>query len=314
MGKRNIIIDCDPGIDDVIALLLAAANEDKLNILGITTVAGNQTIEKVTYNVLGLMSFLGKDIKTAMGATGPLLREKNPVDNIHGENGVGSYQFPHTKKLYSDNAVTFLRDTIKLSKDKVTLVAIGPLTNIALLIKTFPDVKEKIELISIMGGSAGEGNITPCAEFNIWSDPEAARIVFDSKLPIVMSGLNVTHSTGLYMEDVLNLMKSEGKITKMCGKILNFYFKGDNVKEGTFTPIHDTSAIMYLIHPQLYKFRHMNVIVDCSEGLNRGNTVVDMRDGVNYNESYPRVLLDADSEKFKKILLESLYKLDEIYR
>lgn len=314
MKKRNIIIDCDPGIDDVVALSLAVANEDRLNISGITTVAGNQTIEKVTDNALGLMSFLDKDIKIARGARGPLVREKRPASGVHGENGVGDYQFPHTKELYSDNAVTFLRDTIMASEGKVTLVPIGPLTNIALLIKTFPEVTEKIELLSIMGGSAREGNITPCAEFNVWADPEAARIVFDSKLPIVMSGLNVTHSTGLYMEDVLQLLKSTGKITRMCGEILNFYFKGDHVKEGTFTPIHDACAIMYLIHPELYKFKHADVAVDCSEGLNRGNTVVDIRDWIDYDESYPKVLSDVDLEKFREILLENLYRLDEIYR
>ncbi len=314
MKKRNIIIDCDPGIDDIVALCFAFANEENFNILGITTVAGNQTIEKVTDNATGLMSFLNKDIKIAKGVSRPLVREKKPASGVHGENGVGDYQFPHTKEIYSDNAITFLRDTIMASEEKVTLVPVGPLTNIALLIKTFPEVMEKIELLSIMGGSTDGGNVTPSAEFNVWADPEAARIVFDSKLSIVMSGLNVTHSTGLYREDVDHLLKSSGKITKMCGEILNFYFKGDHVKEGTFTPIHDACAIMYLVHPELYKFRHMDVVVDCSEGMNRGNTVADVRDWINYDETYPKVLVDVEMEKFREILLENLYKLDEVYK
>lgn len=314
MKKRNIIIDCDPGIDDIVALCFAFANEEKFNILGITTVAGNQTIEKVTDNATGLMSFLNKDIKIARGVSRPLVREKKPASGVHGENGVGDYQFPHTKEIYSDNAITFLRDTIMTSEEKVTLVPVGPLTNIALLIKAFPEVMEKIELLSIMGGSTDGGNVTPSAEFNVWADPEAARIVFDSKLPIVMSGLNVTHSTGLFREDVDNLLRSTGKVTKMCGEILNFYFKGDHVKAGTFTPIHDACAIMYLVHPELYKFRHMDVVVDCSEGMNRGNTVTDVREWINYDESYPKVLVDVEMEKFREILLENLYKLDEIYK
>lgn len=314
MKKRNVIIDCDPGIDDVVALAFAIANEDKLNILGITTVAGNQTVEKVTDNTIGLMSFLNKDIKIAKGAKGPLIREKKPASYVHGANGVGDYQFPHTKELYSNNAITFLRDTIMASDEKVTLIPVGPLTNIALLIKIFPEVIDKIELLSIMGGSTEGGNTTPTAEFNIWADPEAARIVFDSKLPIVMSGLNVTHSTGLFRGDVDELLKSSGKVTKMCGEILNFYFKGDHVKKGTFTPIHDACAIMYLIHPELYSFRHMDVVVDCSEGLNRGNTVADVREWIEYDETYPKVLVDVDLEKFRKILLEDLYKLDEIFK
>ncbi len=312
MKKRNIIIDCDPGIDDIVALCFAFANEDKFNILGITTVAGNQTIENVTNNTIGLMSFLNKDIKIASGSKGPLLREKRPAINVHGANGAGDYQFPHTKELYSDNAVTFLRDTIMESEEKVTLVPVGPLTNIALLFKTFPEVMDKIELLSIMGGATEGGNTTPTAEFNIWADPEAARIVFDSKVPIVMSGLNVTHSTGLFRKDVDELLKSTGKVTKMCGEILNFYFKGDHVKKGTFTPIHDACALMYLIHPELYKFKHMDVTVDCSEGLNRGNTVCDIREWIDYDESYPMVLTDVDLNRFREILLEDLYKLDNM--
>ncbi len=314
MKKRSIIIDCDPGIDDVVALCFALANEDKLNILGITTVAGNQTIEKVTDNAIGLMSFLNKDIKIARGARGPLLREKRPSIMVHGENGVGDYEFPHNKELCSNNAVMFLRDTLMASDEKVTLVPVGPLTNIALLLKTFPEVVDKIELLSIMGGSTDGGNTTPTAEFNVWADPEAASIVFKSRVPIAMSGLNVTHSTGLYRRDVDELLKSTGKVTKMCGEILNYYFKGDHVKKGTFTPIHDACAVMYLIHPELFEYRHMDVVVDCSEGLNRGNTVCDTREWIDYDESYPKVLTGVNLEKFRETLLEDLYKSDNSYK
>lgn len=309
--RRNIIIDCDPGIDDVIAISLAIANEDKLNILGITTVAGNQTIEKVTKNTLGLLSFFDKDIKVAKGAKGPLIRQKRPASNVHGENGVGDYEFPEPKELYSNNAVIFLRDAIMNSDDKVTLVPVGPLTNIALLIKTFPEVMEKIELLSIMGGSTNGGNITPSAEFNIWADPEAARIVFDSRLNIVMSGLNVTHSTGLNRDDVDKLVKSKGKATRMFGEILDFYFRGDHVNNGTFTPIHDACSIMYLLHPELYQYKHMDVNVDCSEELSRGNTICDVREWIKYDDTYPRVLTYVDSEKFTELLLDNLYSLDK---
>ena len=314
MKKRNIIIDCDPGIDDIVALCFAIAKEDKLNILGITTVAGNQSIEKVTKNALGLMSFLNKDIKVAKGAKGPLVRVKRPAINVHGENGVGDYKLPEGAELYSDNAITFLRDTIMNADDKVTLVPVGPLTNIALLLKTFPEVIEKIELLSIMGGSTNGGNCTPTAEFNVWADPEAARIVFDSKLPIVMSGLNVTHCTGLYREDVDNLLKSDGKVSHMCGEILDFYFRGDHVKSGKFTPIHDACSIMYLVHPELYQYKHMDVKVDCSEDLNRGYTACDVREWIDYDESYPKILTSVDQDRFTEILLKELYKLDTIVK
>ena len=315
MKKRNIIIDCDPGIDDIVALSLAFANEDKLNILGITTVSGNQTIEKVTLNTLKVLSYYSKNIKVAMGQRRPLIREKSAVSSVHGENGMGDYQLPEpTLKLYSDNAITFLRDTILSSKEKVTLVPVGPLTNIALLIKVFPEVTENIELVSVMGGSTFGGNRTSCAEFNVWADPEAAKIVFDSKLSIVMSGLNVTHSTGLYKEDVEMLADSTGKATELCGKMLQYYFKGDHVKEGTFTPIHDACALMYLLYPELYQFRHMKVDVECSGELSRGNTVADVREWIKYDSTYPKVLTGVDSEKFREILLNNLYKFDEMLK
>lgn len=310
--RKNIIIDCDPGIDDAVAILLALANEDKLNILGITTVTGNQSIEKVTNNALKLVSFLNRDIKVAKGADTPLIREKRVAGNVHGTTGMGNYELPEAKNtIVSENAVEFLKNTILSSSEKVTLVPIGPLTNIALLFKVYPEVKENIEEIVLMGGAIHGGNVTPTAEFNIWADPESAKIVFLSKVKIVMNGLDVTHSTGLYRDDVTNLLKSSGKVSNMCGEILNFYFNGDHVKNGTFTPIHDACAIMYLIHPELYSFRHMPVEIDCSVELNRGMTVGDNREWIKYDDTYPKVLMGIDTEKFRELLFESIYKLDK---
>lgn len=312
MERRNIIIDCDPGIDDAVAITLAIAHEDKLNILGITTVSGNQSIEKVTNNALKLVSFLNRDIKVAKGADTPLIREKRVAEGVHGSTGMGNYELPAPNgKIVDENAVEFLKDTILNSKEKITLVPVGPLTNIALLLKVYPEVKENIDEMVIMGGAINGGNVTPTAEFNVWADPEAAKIVFASGVKIVMNGLDVTHSTGLYRQDVDKLLISKGKVSNMCGEVLNFYFAGDHVKEGTFSPIHDASAIMYLLHPELYTYRHMPVDVDCSEGLNRGMTVGDNREWITYDETYTKVLMGVDTEKFKEILLESIYKLDK---
>ncbi|QSX04944.1 nucleoside hydrolase [Sedimentibacter sp. zth1] len=310
--KKNIIIDCDPGIDDAVAITLAIANEDKLNILGITTVTGNQSIEKVTNNALKLVSFLNRDIKVAKGVDMPLIREKHVAEGVHGTTGMGNYALPETNStVVKENAVEFLKNTILNSKDKITLVPIGPLTNIALLFKVYPEVKENIDEIVLMGGAINGGNITSTGEFNIWADPEAAQIVFKSGVKIVMNGLDVTHSTGLYMNDVQELLKSDKKVSNMCGQILEFYFRGDHVKEHTFTPIHDASAIMYLIHEELYNYRYMPVNVDLSESFNRGMTVGDNREWIKYDETYPKVLMGVDTEKFRQYLLESIYKLDE---
>lgn len=312
MNRRKIIIDCDPGIDDAIAIALAIANEDKLDILGITTVTGNQSIEKVTNNALKLVSFLNRDIKVAKGVDRPLIREKRVAEDIHGKTGMGNYELPETKyQIVKENAVEFLRNTILSSNEKITLVVIGPQTNIALLLKVFPEVKENIEQIVMMGGAINGGNVTQTGEFNIWADPEAAKIVFSSNIKIVMNGLDVTHNTGLYKDDVKALVESEGRVSNMCGQILDFYFQREQVKDATFAPIHDASAIMYLIHPEIYKFKHMCIDIDCSEGLNRGMTVGDNREWIIYDESYPKVLMGVDCDKFSELLLEALYKFDK---
>lgn len=312
MNKRNIIIDCDPGIDDAIAIIYAAANDDRLNILGITTVTGNQSIEKVTNNALKLVSFLKKDIKVAKGADTPLLREKRVAVGVHGSTGMGNYELPEpTNKLLAENAVEFLKNTILASNEKITLVPIGPLTNIALLFKVYPETKDKIDEIVLMGGAIHGGNATPTAEFNIWADPEAAKIVFDSKVKIVMAGLDVTHHSGLYRDDVKELLESNGKVSNMCGQILDFYFKGDHVKNGSFTPIHDACAVMYLLHPEIYSYRHMPVDIDCSYSLNRGMTVGDNREWIKYDETYPKILMGIDTDKCRELLLEAIYEMDK---
>lgn len=312
MNKRNIIIDCDPGIDDAIALVYAAANDDRLNVLGITSVTGNQSIEKVTNNALKLVSFLKMDTKVAKGADTPLIREKRDASYVHGSTGMGNYELPApSNKIVSENAVEFLRNILISSEEKITLVPIGPLTNIALLFKVYPEVKEKVDEIVLMGGAIHGGNTTPTAEFNIWMDPEAAKIVFDSKVKIVMAGLDVTHHSGLYRDDVRELLASKGKVSNMCGEILDFYFKGDHVKNGSFTPIHDACAVMYLLHPEIYSYRHMPVDIDCSYSLNRGMTVGDSREWIKYDETHPRILTGIDTDKFRELLLEAIYKMDE---
>ena len=310
--KRNIIIDCDPGIDDVLAILLALANQDKLNILGVTTVAGNQTLEKVTLNLRKLYTYLGVKTETASGSTKPLIRQLR-VGTVHGETGLGDFKFPEPQiELDSTNAVTFMYDKIMKSKEKVTLVPIGPLTNIGLLLSTFPEVKEKIELISLMGGSIFAGNITSKAEFNIYVDPEAAKIVFNSEVPIVMSGLEVTHKACINKSEIKDLINSNGKVSKMCGEIINYYFKLEKVTEDKMTPIHDACSIMYLLYPEIFEYKYMQIDVDCSEGYNRGMTVADTRDWIKYDNYNTKVLLNVDRDVFSKILLDAIYRLDNL--
>ena len=220
---RNIIIDCDPGHDDAIAILMAIANSDKLKIKGITTVGGNQFLDKITDNVLKLLSYIGEDIKVAKGAEGPLLRELTVAPEAHGDSGMDGPILPESKfKAVEINAVEFMLDIIRSSEEKITLVPIAPLTNIALLLTAYPEVKSKIEMICLMGGSIEEGNVTPTAEFNIFVDPEAAKIVFNSGIPIIMSGLNFTNRVSIYDNEISELKKG-GKASVLVGELLDFY-------------------------------------------------------------------------------------------
>lgn len=310
MKKRNIIIDCDPGQDDVMALLLALANQDKLNILGVTTVAGNQTLEKATYNLRRLYTYLGISTPAASGATGPITGRVVKGAAIHGASGLDGWDFPEPEfELESNNAVTFLFDKIMNAEGKVTLVPIGPLTNIGLLFAVFPEVKEKIELISLMGGSIYSGNRTPHAEFNIYADPEAAKIVFDSGIPIVMSGLEVTHKAVITDEEIALLKSSDGKVSKMCGSLLDFYTRD---KKSHSYSLHDVCSIIYLLNSEIFEYKDMNIEIETSDGPFRGCTVTDKREWVVQDNPNARVLLNIDREKFINILLEGFTKLDGI--
>ncbi len=312
MDKRNIIIDCDPGHDDVMAILLALANTERLNILGITTVAGNQTLAKVTNNIRRLFSYLNIKLPSACGASKPLIKDLITGKDVHGETGLDGWDFGQPYfELESDNAVVFLKDKIMSAQGKVTLVPLGPLTNIALLLSVFPQVKEKINLISLMGGSIYSGNRTPYAEFNIYVDPEAAKIVFDSGIPIVMSGLEVTHKAGINDKQIEELMKKDGKVSKMCGNLLYTYTRF-HAKEGYSTyPIHDACSVMYLLHPEIFKGLDLQINIDTSDGTYRGRTSGDLREWVKNDHTNAKVLLDLDRDKFIKILIDGFEKLDK---
>lgn len=311
MKKRNIIIDCDPGHDDVMAILLALAHKDSFNILGITTVAGNQTLAKVTNNIRRLFTYLGTGVPTACGAAKPLVKELVTGGDVHGETGLDGWDFGQpTFQLESDNAIVFLRDKIMEADGKVTLIPIGPLTNIALLFSVFPETKEKIDLISLMGGSIYSGNRTPHAEFNIYVDPEAAKIVFDAGLPIVMSGLEVTHIAAINDLEISALKESDGKVSKMCGNLLHFYTRFHSGQGYSSYPIHDACSVMYLLYPQMFKAVDLQIDVDISEGMHKGRTAPDLREWIKYENPNTKVLVDVDREEFVKVLVDGFEKLD----
>ncbi|MCD8018082.1 MAG: nucleoside hydrolase [Clostridiales bacterium] len=309
--KINIWMDCDPGIDDAIALAMAAASRDRLSICGISTVAGNQSTDLVTDNALKLTSFFHmEEVPVARGARKPLVREVEEAEHIHGKTGLGDCVLPETtKNLVSESGVfyTYQRIMALPEGEKITLVPTGPLTNIALLLRTFPDVAEKIDQIVLMGGASKEGNATPAAEFNIWTDPEAAQMVFQSGLPIVMCGLDVTNQSGLTRQQIMMLCASESHVERACGEMLRFYLdaemkaqanadvrfgeqytevrddqiqttrkeKADTLhnKDSDLTGIHDAVTILYLTNPELFHGEYVTVDVECSWSEGRGTTV-----------------------------------------
>ncbi|MGY0692359.1 nucleoside hydrolase [Virgibacillus sp. FSP13] len=289
---KPIIIDTDPGIDDIVAIT-AALHSDELDVKLITTVGGNVGIENTTRNAVNLVTFLGKNTPVAKGAGEPLVLPVKTASQVHGKSGIGDYQFKEDANpdlLSADNAVIEMKNYIMKSADPVTLVPIGPLTNIALLLKMFPEAKQNIEQIVLMGGAVEGGNATPTAEFNIYADPHAAKIVFDSGIEIVMCGLDVTRLTSVSFADVAKL-REQGSVGEMIYHTLDYYKRAYSEQA---IAIHDLCTIFYLTNPELFQAKRANINV-VTEGDEAGNTIADFTDEGNVS-----VCVDADVEEFQR--------------
>jgi len=305
-----IIIDCDPGHDDAIAILLAIANSEKLDLRGITTVGGNQIIDKITENALKVISFVNADIPVAKGAAGPLFGKLVTGEEAHGESGMDGPLLPPSKfRPVEQGAVEFMLNIIRSSEEKITLVPMAPLTNIALLITAYPEIKDRIEKISLMGGGISYGNVTSTAEFNIYVDPEAARIVFESGIPITMSGLDVTDKAAIFEDEILAL-KERGPVSTMVGELLDFYSIYGKKMGYVGSALHDPCAVAWLLHPELFESEHLYVTVETEGKLTRGMTVADRRKKTD-RPANVQVLVGVDREAFMKLIFDSLEKLDQ---
>ncbi|NEG88562.1 nucleoside hydrolase [Bifidobacterium aerophilum] len=306
---RQVIIDCDPGHDDALALMTALANTDELRVLAVTTIGGNQTLAKVTANARHILGLLGSDVPLASGQDRPLVKPLRCAPEAHGDSGMdGPALSGYDHPLASDNAVTFMHDLIMDADGPVTIVALGPLTNVALLLRTFPEVKDRIEMISLMGGGIDHGNSTPLAEFNIYVDPEAAHIVFASGLPIVMAGLDVTERAQITLDEIDGL-HGRGPISEVAYELLRFYSESGHQFGFVDSPIHDLCAVEYLLDPSLFhgERRHVDVVTD--EGAARGLTFVDARPKPALPDN-ALVLTDVDREGFVARLVDALAVLD----
>ncbi len=298
----SILLDCDPGHDDAIALLLALASPE-LELLGVTTVAGNQTLEKTTANAIRVLEHVGReDVPVAAGADRPLVREPFVAAYVHGETGLDGPDLPPARgKPVDQHAVDFLAERIGPG---VVLVPTGPLTNVALLLAVYPE--KRPDRIVLMGGAIAEGNITPAAEFNIWADPEAAARVFASGIELTMIGLDVTHKALFTKRHAERL---EGRAGTMVRELLAFYNRF-HVEVYGFdgSPIHDALAVAQVFRPDLVETKERGVKIDTESELSRGRTLVDLWGRAQW-EPNCHVGVDVDAEGFCELLIERINSL-----
>lgn len=295
--KHKIILDTDPGIDDAV-MISTALNEPNLDVALITTVAGNVTVDKTTKNALTLVDFFNKNVPVAAGASEPLLKKFEDAARIHGESGMAGYDFPApTSRPLAKSAVQALRDTIMASEEPITLIPTGAYTNIALLLREYPEVKPKIKEIIAMGGTLGRGNMTSAAEFNVFTDPHAAAIVYNSGIPLVMVGLDVT-LTGRITDETTAKVAKLGRAGKMLSAILGHDFDHDE----TGTAVHDLQTIFYLLHPEAFQTKDLWVDVVLS-GPAIGETVADIRGAYHNGKTNAKVCVDIDTKAFNEWFL-----------
>ena len=308
---KRILIDCDPGHDDMVAIMLASASPE-IELLGVTTVAGNQTGAKTYLNALKTLTLIGETgIPVARGADKPLFRELTVAPEIHGVSGLDGADLPEPGfEGVEQHAVDFLIRTIMESGTSLTLVPTGPLTNVALAMLKDPRITTKLERIVLMGGAVFDSNITPAAEFNIYVDPEAAKVVFGSGVPITMVGLDVTNKALFGFDDIERLAAMKGKVSRVVAPLLKFFAQANKDVFGfEGAPLHDALAVAHLISPEVIKTRKLNVEIETDGELTRGRTVADVY-GIAGKTANTEVALEVDNDLFKEILIRAIKTLD----
>jgi len=312
---KKIIIDCDPGHDDAVAIMLAAAN-NKIEIIGITCVAGNSILENTQLNAIKVCSLIGRrDIPIFAGEHKPIIFDLVTAAHVHGENGLaydGSpIEIDNSHKVQDMHAVDFIIKSCHDQVEPIYLCTLGPLTNIAVALQKDPSIKNKIKEIVFMGGAGlCLGNITPSAEFNIYVDPHAANIIFHSGVPLVMMGLDVTHKVNVNDQIIETIQKNNNQASNFFADLMRFYSKFHRKLYGVNeSPLHDPCVIAYLIDPSIFTGKKVNVEVEENSSLTRGQTVVDWL-GVTDRKANCYVMVEANSTKFFSLLETELKKLN----
>lgn len=310
MDKTKIILDCDPGHDDAVAIMLAGKSP-KIDLLGITVVAGNQTLDNTQRNALNVVQCLGLDVPVYAGCGQPMIREKITAGDIHGKTGLDGPVFePLTRKLELEHAVNYIVKTLMESDDPITMVTTGPMTNLAMAMRMEPRIIDKIERIVLMGGAYTNGNVTPAAEFNIVADADAAYVCFTSGRPITMVGLDVTRKALCYPSIVERMEKVNNKASKLFVDLMRHFCKSQKEVFGwEGGPLHDPITIAYLIDPTVLTTKPMFSEIDIRSTQSYGRTNCDYF-GYLHKEPTADVGIDIDVEKFWNMIEEGLRLYD----
>lgn len=311
MTKIPVIIDCDPGIDDAMMLTLAFARPE-LDIKLVTVEAGNLTMDKTTYNTLSFLTYINEKVEVAKGIEQPMFRKQEVAEDIHGEGGLGNVKWADPAFEASERpAIQAMVDTLLNAEEPVTIVATGPLTNVAALLFAHPEVKPFIKQISWMGGAAVGGNMSTVAEFNAYVDPHAVEFVFRSGVPIIMSGLDVTHKAYITREEMADLSHLGTPFAEKVADMMNFY---------TFTQsdtpfyapgfekqirVHDICAVACLIEPEMFKGDDYFVEVELNGTLTQGATLVDYTNKTG-NKPNVHVLHTVNREAFIELFFNAV--------
>lgn len=282
MAPRQLIIDCDPGVDDAVALLIAFAAPEAFNILGVTTVAGNVNGTLTARNACVIREIAEReDVPVFAGAARPLVAEPIAAEHFHGETGLGDLAFSHPRRgPEATAAIQFLTETLSNSAPQSVVIAVtGPMTNLALALRSTPVIAEAIREIVVMGGARSEGgNITASAEYNIYADPHAAEIVFGSGLPIIALGLDVTHQVRTSPARMARLEALDNPRARAACDLLRFGEKVERtLAQRQGAPLHDPSVIAYLLAPHLFETKPCQIAVETASPLTRGHTAVEFR-------------------------------------
>ncbi len=311
MSPRPIVIDCDPGVDDAIALLLAFASPDELEIVGVTTVAGNVGLERTSDNALGIRDLAGRgEVPVHSGCARPIMRPSIHAEHIHGETGLDGADLPPPAGAVADaHAVDFLIDACAARPREVTLCAMAPLTNLALAMIKDPGIVANIGEIVLMGGAIGAGNVTPSAEFNVFADPHAASVVFGAGAKLTMIGLDVTHQAIVTPERLAAIRAIDTPVGRAAAGLLDHYHRVDVERHGVAgSPLHDPCVIAYLLRPDLFSGREAFVEVETQGEATLGRTVVDFWNATG-REANATVVERIDADGFFELLIERLARL-----